>query len=154
LTGARAALKRSALADDNGVPLGRVLAGANSHDSPLLAPTLDLLGGLGPLPGDVTVHLDAGYDPAVTRTTLAGRGLHGEIAHKGTPAPVQASRRWPIERTHAWHNAFNRLQRCYERRKAVITAFFGLADAIITLRKLIRLAWTTYRWDNRPRRRP
>jgi hypothetical protein len=30
-------LKRSALADGNGVPLGRVLAGANAHDSPLLA---------------------------------------------------------------------------------------------------------------------
>jgi len=147
-------MKRSALADDNGVPPGRVLAGASSHDSPLLAPALELLTGLGPLPEDITVHLDAGYDSAVTLATLAGRGLHGEIAHKGEPAPIQAGRRWPIERTHAWHNAFNRLQRCYERRKAVITAFFDLADAIITLRKLIRLAWTTYRWDTRPRRRP
>jgi hypothetical protein len=47
----------------------------------------------------------------------------------------------------------NRLQRCYERRENVINAFFDLADAIITLRSLIRRAWTTHRWDNRPTRR-
>ena len=54
----------------------------------------------------------------------------------------------------AGHNAFNRLQRCYERREGVIEAFFDLADAIITVRSLIRQAWTTYRWDSRPGRRP
>ena len=54
----------------------------------------------------------------------------------------------------AWHNGFSRLQRCYERREDVIGAFFDLADAIITARSLIRQAWTTYRWDSRPTRRP
>ena len=60
--------------------------------------------------------------PATTRarpaTLSAERGLHGEIAHKGEKAPIQASQRWHVERTNAWHNAFNRLQRCYERREA------------------------------------
>jgi hypothetical protein len=41
----------------------------------------------------------------------------------------------------AWHNAFNRFQRCYERREKVIDAFFDLADAIITVPSLIRRAW-------------
>jgi hypothetical protein len=36
-------LKRSGMTDGYGIPLGRVLAGANRHDSPLLAPTLDRL---------------------------------------------------------------------------------------------------------------
>jgi hypothetical protein len=36
----------------------------------------------------------------------------------------------------------------------VIDAFFDLADAIITLRRLIREAWTLYRWDTRPAKRP
>lgn len=35
--------KRSLLVDGKGIPLGRVVAGANRHDSPLLAPTLDKL---------------------------------------------------------------------------------------------------------------
>ncbi len=59
-----------------------------------------------------------------------------------------------MERTNAWHNNFNRLQRCYERNEDVIDAFFDLADAIITVRRLIREAWTLYRWADRPARRP
>ena len=70
-----------------GIPLGRVLAGANRHDSPLLGPTLDRLDDLGPLPDEITVHLDAGYDSGKTRALLAERGLSGEIAHKGEKAP-------------------------------------------------------------------
>lgn len=147
-------MKRSLMVEHFGIPLGRVLAGANRHDSPLLAPTLDRLDGLGPLPADITVHLDSGYDSGKTRDLLTERGLHGEISHKGDKAPIQASQRWQVERTNAWHNAFNRLQRCYERREIVIDAFFDLADAIITTRSLIRRAWTTHRWDTRPHRRP
>jgi transposase len=147
-------LKRSGMTDGYGIPLGRVLAGANRHDSPLLAPTLDRLDDLGPLPDDITVHLDAGYDSDKTRALLSERGLHGRIARKGEKAPIQASQRWHVERTHAWQNAFHRLARCYERRATVIDAFFDLADTIITVRSLIRQAWTTHRWDGRPNRRP
>jgi transposase len=146
-------MKRSVLVEGYGIPLGRVLAGAQRHDSPLLAPTLDLLDDLGPLPGEITVHLDAGYDSGKTRDTLADRGLSGEIARKGEKAPIQAGQRWHVERTNAWHNTFNRLQRCYERREKVIDAFFDLADAIITVRSLIRRAWITHRWETRPARR-
>jgi transposase len=94
-------LKRSGMTDGYGIPLGRVLAGANRHDSPLLAPTLDRLNDLGPLPGDITVHLDAGYDSDKTRALLDERGIHGRIAQKGEKAPIQAGRRWHVERTHA-----------------------------------------------------
>ncbi len=147
-------LKRSGMADGYGIPLGGVLAGANRHDSPPLAPTLDRLDDLGPLPVDVAVHLDAGYDSDKTRALLNERGLHCRIVHKGEKAPIQASQRWHVERTHAWQNAFHRFARCYERQATVIDAFFDLADTIITVRSLIRQAWTTHRWDERPNRRP
>jgi transposase len=147
-------LKRSGMTDGYGIPLGRILAGANRHDSPLLAPTLDRLHDLGPLPQDITVHLDAGYDSEATRALLAERDLHGRIAHRGEKAPIQASQRWHVERTHAWQNAFHRLAHCNERRATVIDTFFDLADTIITVRSLIRRAWTTYRWNERPSRRP
>ena len=45
------------------------------------------------------MHLDAGYDSGKPATLLADRGLHGEIAHKGEKAPIQASQRWHVERT-------------------------------------------------------
>ena len=147
-------MKGSSMTDGYGIPLDRVLAGANRHDSPLLAGTLDELGDLSPLSGDIRVHLDAGYDSQSTRDELAAREMTGQIAHKGEKAPIQAGQRWPVERATAWHNAFNRLQRCYERRETVIDAFFDLADAIITVRSLIRQAWTSYRWQGRPTRRP
>ncbi len=87
-------LKRSLLVEGYGIPLGGVLAGGNRHDSPLLEPTLGRLDKLGPLPDEVTVYLDSGYDSGKTRATLAEHGLAGEIAHKGDTAPIQASKRW------------------------------------------------------------
>jgi transposase len=147
-------IKRSALTDAGGLPLGVITAPANRHDLPLLAPTLDTLKHLGPLPDNTCVHLDAGYHSRLTRQLLTDRGLRGQIAHKGIPAPVQATRRWPVERTHAWHNTFNKLARCTERRQIVADFYIALANTVILVRRLLRRAWTLYRWDTRPTRRP
>jgi transposase len=151
-------LKRSLATEAGGIPLAMVPAPANRHDSPLLAPTLDrtlvTLAKLGPLPTDATVALDAGYDSDKTRTTLAERDLQGQIAHKGIPAPIQATSRWPVERTFAWGNQFGKLRWCTERNSPVVEFWLALAHAIITLGRLIRQAWTCYRWEGRPRRRP
>jgi len=35
--------------------------------------------------------------------------MTGQIAERGKPAPVHASQRWPVERTHAWGNQFKKL---------------------------------------------
>jgi hypothetical protein len=43
----------------------------------------------------------AGYDSGKTRDELQSGGVL----------------RWPVERTNAWHSSFNRLQRCYERKR-------------------------------------
>src|ERR1035437_3837160 len=84
-------IKRSTLVDAGGLPLGVVSAPANRHDSPLLAPTLDLLKDLGPLPETVCVHLDAGYDSSLTRILLAARGLNGAIeSPRGQQDPREA----------------------------------------------------------------
>src|SRR5579875_2216117 len=115
------------------------------------------------LRGSHGCRLDPGCDGAVSRLQprpqrAAARRHRGPVG--GRPerlqarvAPIQAGQRWHVERTNAWHNSFNRLQRCYERREEVIDAFFDLADAIIIVRSLIRQAWTTYRWDTRPAHR-
>ncbi len=60
-----------------------------------------------------------------------------------------------IERTNSWHTrGFKKLQVGTERRSRVIGAFIALANAVIIVRRLIRSAWTTHRWDIRPTRRP
>ncbi len=59
----------------------------------LLAARLDTITMVGMLPERPVVHLDAGYDDQPCRQVLTERGMTGEIATRGQPAPIQASRR-------------------------------------------------------------
>jgi transposase len=147
-------LKRSVATEAGGVPLAAVPAPANRRDDGLLAATLDAVGVVGPLPPRPTVHLDAGYDYQPCRQVLATRGMVGEITPRGQPAPVQAGRRWVVERAHAWGNQYGKLRWCSERRRAVVEFWLALANAAIVLGRLLRRAWARYRWEGRPRRRP
>lgn len=100
------------------------------------------------------MHLDRGYDAGITRERLAARGMQGEIAAKGTPAPVAASQRWPVERTTRWMNASKQLVWWTERRRVVIDVWLTFAVVIVIVGRLIREAWTRYRWDVRPHHKP
>jgi transposase len=144
-------MKRSQLTDGGGIPMATVSAPANTVDHALLERTLDAVKDFAPLPADVTVHLDAGYDYRPCRQVLNEHGMVGEIAHRGEPAPIQVGRRWVVERANSWLNDFGKLRRCTERRRACVDAYLNLAAAIVTLRALLRAAWYLYRWDTRPR---
>lgn len=144
-------LKRSLAVDAAGIPIGMVAAPANRHGAPLLGPTLDAL-----IVIDVgmTVHLDRGYDSGVARARLAARGLEAEIAMRGKPAPITAGTRWVVERTTAWTNAHKKLVWCTERRAVVIAFWMAFSAVLIIVGRLVREAWTRYRWETRPRRKP
>ncbi|MFB6957714.1 IS5 family transposase [Streptomyces sp. NPDC056309] len=144
-------LKRSVASDAGGVPLGIVSDGANRHDSPLLGPTLDSAKAqVGAMPETVNVNLDRGYDSAKSRALIDELGFTAEIARKGVPAPIQAGKRWVVERTHSWMNNYGKLRRCTERSGEVVDFYLYLAAALVTLRMLIRRATSRYRWDGRP----
>jgi transposase len=147
-------LKRSVAVEAAGIPLAALPAPANHRDDGLLAATLDAIGAVGPLPAQPVVHLDAGYDYQPCRQILTTRGMVGQIATRGMPAPIQAGRRWVIERTHAWGNQYGKLRWCTERRRHVVAFWLALANAAIVCGRLVRRAWTCYRWQGRPRRRP
>jgi hypothetical protein len=100
--GRKQGLKRSVAVEAGEIPLGVVAAAANRRDDGLLAATLDAITGVGPPPAQPVVHLDAGDDDQPCRQVLAERGMIGQIAARGVPAPIQAARRWPVERTLAW----------------------------------------------------
>jgi transposase len=147
-------LKRSLATEATGIPLAMLAAPANQRDDRLLAATLDALDVVGSLPQRPTVHLDAGYDYQPCRKVLTERGMVGQIAIRGVPAPIQASRRWVIERTHAWGNQYGKLRWCTERRRLVVEFWLALASAVIVCGRLVRRAWIHYRWQDRPPRRP
>ena len=147
-------LKRSVATEAAGIPLAALPAPANHRDDGLLAATLDALGAVGPLPAQPVVHLDAGYDYQPCRQVLTTRGMVGQIATRGRPAPIQVGRRWVIERTHAWANQYGKLRWCTERRRLVVQFWLALASAVIVCGRLVRRAWIHYRWDDRPHRRP
>jgi transposase len=147
-------IKRSSVVDAEGIPLGIVVAPANRHDSPLLGESLDALEALGELPDRANVHLDRAYDSEASRDCLKDRGLTAVISEKGMPSPLGATKRWVIERTSSWHNAHKKLVWCTERRGEVIDFWVAFSEVIIIVGRLLRKAWTRYRWDARPSRRP
>ena len=146
-------MKRSVAVDAAGIPLGAVAAPANHHDSPLLRPTLGALETLG-VPEWASVHLDRGYDSKATRRLLEDRGLVGVISEKGKPSPLGATKRWVIERTNSWSNAHKKLVWCTGRRGRVIDFWVAFSNVLIIVGRLIREAWSRYRWEGRPSRRP
>jgi IS5 family transposase len=149
-------IKRSTVVDANGIPLGAMTAPANRHDSLLLGETLDTLEVVGSLTEQMSVHLDRGYDSETTREKLRARSLIAEISRKGKPAPLAATRRWIVERTNSWQAKLvhKKLVWCTERRERVIDFWIAFSNVIIIVRRLIREAWTRYRWEWRPRRKP
>jgi IS5 family transposase len=148
-------IKRSTAVDARGIPLGTVAAPANRHDSPLLGETLHAAAeALGGIPQRASVHLDRGYDSGTTRERLRDRGLDAVISEKGKPAPLQATKRWVVERTNSWSNAHKKLAWCTERRGRVIDIWVAFSKVVIIVRRLIREGWPHYRWEGRSSRRP
>jgi transposase len=144
-------LKRSLATDTAGIPIGVVSAPANRHDLPLLEPTLDAATTqTGPWPPGVTVHLDAAYDAHKTQVLLTTRGLRYEITWHGEHPPVKFTRRWMVERTHSWMNAYGRLRRMTDKDGDIVDFYLHLAAAFVTTRALIRHARKTHRWPGRP----
>lgn len=75
-------------------------------------------------------HLTASFAPC---EPLVG-DIAGPSASRSSSPPEHSADTWP--------------------RGRVIDAFIALASAAIIIRRLVRSAWTTHRWDTRPARRP
>jgi IS5 family transposase len=107
-----------------------VSAPANHHDSPLLVPTLEAARTLGLVVEGASVHLDRGYDSKLTRMRLLERKLVAEISARGRPAPLNATRRWVVERTNSWQNAHKKLLWCTERRSRVVDFWVAFSQRL------------------------
>ena len=72
--------------------------------------------------------------------------------HEPAPEVAQRQPKTQDQRRSLGHQGS--LARCTERRQIVADFYIALANTIVLVRRLLRRAWTLYRWDTRPRRRP
>ena len=119
---AKTGWKWSVATDRLGIPVGWTIDGANRHDSILLKPTLQTVADRGLLTDIETLHLDRGYDSAVTTTRCTELGLTDVVCAKKrvkgalkTKKPLTLGMRWPVERTNSWFSNFGQLRRNTDR---------------------------------------
>lgn len=99
------------------------IAGANVHDTKLLAETLNAIVLFPPLPTEkqpLHLCLDKGYDNPTGRQTVADYGYTGHIRRIGEEKldedreKTHPARRWVVERTLAWFSKFRSILVRYE----------------------------------------
>jgi len=140
---AKMGTKKSVLVEQHGGPLGVAIAGANVHDTKLLADTIDAVVIARPDPEQHVQNLclDKGYDNPTGRAACAAGGYiaHirriGEEKLDGWGRKTHRARRWVVERTIAW------LQRCrallirYDKNPVNYLGLIQLACALLWYRR-------------------
>lgn len=145
---AKSGTKKSIIVERSGGPLGVVIAGANVHDTKLLAATIDAIVLKRPDPGTLAQQLclDKGYDNPTGDAVCAAAGYAAHIRRIGEEKldrrgeKTHPARRWVVERTIAW------LQRCrailirYDKKSQNYEGLIQLACALLWTRRLHDLA--------------
>jgi len=130
--------------ESHGLPLGIAVSGANTHDSKLLAETLDNIVIFRPLPPwqrKQNLCLDAGYTGL--QDEVEKRGLTAHIRPRGEEKleiernPDFKARRWIVEVLHSWINRFRKLLVRFEKKDSSYLGLLMFAFAIIVWRKII-----------------
>jgi transposase len=125
-----------------GLPLAKLLSGANRHDSVVFEELLDAIPPIKQANGrrrkrPAKLHADKAYDIPRCRRALSQRHIRIRIARKGIDSTQRLGRhRWVVERTLAWLNHFRRLRVRDERRADIHDAFLTLGCALICFKAL------------------
>jgi hypothetical protein len=137
------------------IPIGWVIDGANRNDSILLEPTLQAVADRGLLLDIETLHLDRGYDSALTTQRCQALGLTDIVCAKKKrkgeakiKKPLTLGLRWPVEPVNSWFSNFGQLRRNTDRFSRQRLGQVALAVALILTVKLVKWA---KRWTNKTR---
>jgi putative transposase len=144
-------VKRSVLVEAAGGPLAVVIAGANVHDTKLLAATLEALVVVRPRPTpEQPQHLclDKAYDNPTGETAATEHGYVPHIRRIGEEKLDAATgekrfpaRRWVVERTLAWLSKCRALLVRYDKHAANFWGLLQFACALLWFRRLHRLSF-------------
>lgn len=143
-------VKRSLLVEASGGPLAVVIAGANVHDTRLLAETLDSIVVARPQPTPERAQhlcLDPGYDNPTGAAAVASHGYVPHLRRIGEEKLDMATgekrfpaRRWVVERTLAWLSKCRALLIRYDKQAANFRGLLQFACALLWYRRLHRLS--------------
>lgn len=134
--------KRAIVVDQNGIPLGLAISGANTHDSKLLLQTLNSVPYAIKIERSKWLHLDRGFDSKKSREIAVGHNFKAQIALKKKRNQSEAVIRekdifrWVVERTHSWMNRFRRIYIRWEKKIDNYQGMLELASAITVLNKI------------------
>src|SRR5664280_2782508 len=133
------------------IPIGWVIDAANRGDPTLLEPTLQAGADRGLLLDIETLHLDGGYDSALTTQRCHDLGVTDIVCAKKkrkgeakTKKPLTLGLRWPVEPASSWFSNFGQLRRNTDRFSRQRLGQVALALALILTVKLVKWAkrWT------------
>ena len=141
--------KRSLLVDEQGGPLGLVIAEANRHDTKLLRATIEAIVVARPaLTPEQPQHLclDKAYDNPTGHATVAATGYTPHIRKIGEEKPSAPEgqpphkpRRWVVERTLAWLSKCRAILVRYDKHDVNYLGLVQLACGLFWYRRLHRL---------------
>lgn len=146
---AKKGVKRSLLVEADGGPLAVAIAGANVHDTKLLAATLDAVVVKRPQPSaEEPQHLclDKGYDNPTGHQAVANREYTPHIRRIGEEKAAKNDphtyppRRWVVERTLAWLSKCRAILVRYEKKASNYLGLIQLACALLWYRRHWRLS--------------
>jgi putative transposase len=141
-------VKRSLVVEATGGPLGATTAGANVHDTKLLAATLEAMVVERPQPtAEAPQHLclDKGYDNPTGHATVTAYQYTPHIRRIGEERldangeKHYPARRWVVERTLAWLSKCRGLLIRYDKKAQNYLGLLQLACALIWVRRWLRL---------------
>ena len=140
--------KKSLLVEATGGPLAVVIAGANVHDTKLLAATLDAVIVPRPLPTpEAPQHLclDKAYDNPTGEAAVQAHGYTAHIRRIGEERIAKEERtfpprRWVVERTLAWLSKCRAILVRYDKHASNYLALLTYACALLWYRRYHRQA--------------
>ena len=138
---AKAGSKRSILVDGAGGPLSAVVAGANVHDTKLLALTLESIVVERPADAIENLCLDKGYDNPTGHQAVAAHEYQGHIRRIGEEkldaqgVKRYPARRWVVERTLAWLSKCRAILVRYDKKASNYIGLVQLACALLWYRR-------------------
>jgi putative transposase len=136
------------LTEGSGGPLGIVVAGANVHDTKLLAATLAAVIVPRPVPTEEAPQhlcLDKAYDNPTGEQAVAAHRYIGHIRRIGEEKldsnreKTYPARRWVVERTLAWLSKCRAILIRYDKKACNYLGLLKLACALLWYRRYRRL---------------